>query len=278
MKIGILGLGLIGGSFVKAIRKYSGHSLFAANRSRNNLEAALSAGEIQGELNEETLPQCDLIILAAFPQACVDWVKQNAPFIRPSALVTDCCGVKEFVCNALLPLAHEYGFRFIGGHPMAGKARVGYQNADADLFLGASMILTPEDGSEHEDDAQLKGLFRQIGFTRFSICSPQEHDRIIAYTSQLTHILTNTYINSPTALKSAGFYGDSFRDLTRTAWLNETMWSELFLENRAALSGEMDALIARLAQMRDAIAQNDRPQLQALLQQGREMKEKADIL
>lgn len=278
MKIGIIGLGLIGGSLAKAFTTLTTYEVCAWNRNPQTLQKALDNGDISGVLTPEGLAECDLIFLCTFPAAAVQFAEENASHFKKGCLVIDCCGVKGFIYPALQKLAYEYGFTYIGGHPMAGKAYVGYDNATAYLFSGATMLLVTDERIERVDQEFLKDLFAKIGFGRITITTVDEHDRQIAYTSQLSHILTNAYINTPMALDSKGFTGGSFRDLTRTAWLNEEMWSELFLENRGPLLEELDGLIARLSQVRGAIADGDETELQKILRAGREMKEKVDKL
>ena len=226
---------------------------------------------IEQPLTDSLLPQCDIVIVALYPKAAIEYVQAHADLIRPGAIVVDCCGVKKIVCDALIPLAEEKGFLFVGGHPMAGLEHSGFTYAKKSLFNNASMIFTTTKGPI-ESISRLKDLFTSIGFTNIEITTPEEHDKRIAFTSQLAHVVSNAYIKSPTAMQHAGFSAGSYRDLTRVAKLNEDMWTELFLENPENLAEEIDTLIENLKLYSDAIKANDSGTLHALLKDGREKK------
>ena len=275
MTVGIVGLGLIGGSFAKAYHE-AGERVLAWNRTRAVLDFAMLDGEVDGELNTETIPGCDLILVTVYPDAAIAWLRENAALIGPKPLVIDCCGTKRVVCAAAFPLAQEHGFCFIGGHPMAGTHNSGYKYARASLYRGAPMVLVPPVFDDIELLERAKTLLSPAGFGRISVTTAEKHDEMIAFTSQLAHVVSNAYIKSPTAALHKGFSAGSYRDLTRVAWLNPGMWAELFLENRDCLLRELDGLIGSLNAYRAAMEENDKETLIRLLDEGRRRKEEVD--
>lgn len=275
MTVGILGLGLIGGSLARAY-KLAGHTVYVKNRDESMLSFAMLSGAVDGKLNEDTIPQCDLILLAIYPAGSADWLEANAPLISKKALVIDCCGTKQLVCQRCFPIAKEYGFTFVGGHPMAGSQFSGFKYSRASLFQGAPMVLVPPVYDDMALLQRVKDALEPCGFGFFSVTTAADHDRMIAFTSQIPHILSNAFIKSPTALEHKGFSAGSYRDLTRVAWLNPGMWTELFLENRANLLFELDTYIQSLTQYRDALANQDEVTLYRLLDDGKKRKEEVD--
>lgn len=275
MKVGILGLGLIGGSLARAYAK-AGHTVYACEKDENMLGFAQLAGAVSGELCEQTIPACDLILLAIFADGSANWLENNAHLISKSALVIDCCGIKEAICSRCFPLAEQYGFTFIGGHPMAGSHNSGFKYSRSNLFQGAPMVLVPPRYDDPELLQWAEDMLAPCNFGSFSVTTAQEHDRLIAFTSQMPHIASNAYIKSPTALSHKGFSAGSYKDLTRVAWLNPHMWAELFMSNKQNVLFELDAYIKNLEAYRDAIINNDEDLLVALLAEGRKRKEEVD--
>ena len=275
MTVGILGLGLIGGSLARAYSK-AGHTVFACEQDRNMLAFAQLAGAVNGELTTETIAACDLILLAIYPEGSAAWLEENARHISPDALVMDCCGVKQQICDRCFPLAEKHGFTFIGGHPMAGTQFSGFKHSRWDLFQGAPMVLVPPRFDDMDLLDRAKKALAPCGFGSFSVTTARDHDRMIAFTSQMPHIISNAFIKSPTALEHQGFSAGSYRDLTRVAWLNSQMWAELFLENREFVLSELDFLLTSLTAYRDAVADGDREHLKALLEEGKRRKEAVD--
>lgn len=275
MTVGILGLGLIGGSLARAY-KLAGHTVYVKNRDERMLSFAMLSGAVDGKLNEDTIPQCDLILLAIYPAGSADWLEANAPLISKKALVIDCCGTKQLVCQRCFPIAKEYGFIFVGGHPMAGSQFSGFKYSRASLFQGAPMVLVPPVYDDMALLQRVKDALEPCGFGFFSVTTAADHDRMIAFTSQMPHVLSNAFIKSPTALEHKGFSAGSYRDLTRVAWLNPGMWTELFLENRENLLFELDTYIQSLTQYRDALANQDEDTLYRLLDDGKKRKEEVD--
>lgn len=275
MKVGILGLGLIGGSLARAYAK-AGHRVFAQDQDASILEFAQLAGAVEAPLNQETIPQCDLILLAIYTGGCIAWLEENAGSISPEALVMDCCGVKKEICDFAFPVAEKYGFTFIGGHPMAGSHQSGFKYSRSNLFQGAPMVLVP---SRFDDARLLERAVEALApchFGKFSVTTREKHDEMIAFTSQMPHIVSNAYIKSPTAAAHNGFSAGSYKDLTRVAWLNPGMWAELFLANKENILKELDVYIASLCQYREAIAREDEAQLVQLLEDGRKRKKEVD--
>ena len=274
--IGIVGLGLIGGSMAKAYHAAGQDRVLGWNRSRSMLDFAIMSGAMDGELTEETIGECDLVLVALYPQATIDWLEQMAPHISKETIVIDCCGTKRLVCEAGFRLSRQYGFPFVGGHPMAGTHNSGFKYAKETMFKGAPMVLVPPTFDNIELLSRIKELLSPMQFGRFSVTTAEEHDRMIAFTSQMAHLVSNAYIKSPTAAAHKGFSAGSYKDMTRVAWLNPAMWTELFLENRDCLIDELDCLMANLQQYRDALEHNDAPTLERLLDEGRRRKEEVD--
>jgi prephenate dehydrogenase len=275
MTVGILGLGLIGGSLARAYA-LEGHRVLCADRDESMLTFAVLAGAVEAPLTSKNIAECDLILLAIYPDGSAAWLEQNACYIRKGTLVMDCCGIKREICRRCFPLAKEYGFTFIGGHPMAGNQFSGFKYSRANLFEGAPMVLVPDRFDDIDLLDRAKQALSPCHFGSFSVTTAENHDRMIAFTSQMPHIVSNAFIKSPTALEHRGFSAGSYKDLTRVAWLNAPMWAELFLENREYTLSELDAFIASLRQYRKAIAENDENALIALLEEGKRRKEEVD--
>lgn len=275
MIVGIVGLGLIGGSFAKAYHA-AGHDVYAADTDRSMLDFALMSGEVNGELTQERLSACDLILIAIYPKAAVRYLQENAAFIGSKPVVIDCCGTKREVCTACFRLAEQYGFTYMGGHPMAGTHNSGYKYAKSTMFHNAPMVLVPKDFDNIDLLYRVKEMLMPTGIGSVSVTTAEEHDKMIAFTSQLAHVVSNGYIKSPTADTHKGFSAGSYKDMTRVAWLNPQMWAELFLENKDNLMHELDVLIDNLQQYRTAMEQDDLPTLIELLDEGRKRKEEVD--
>ena len=276
MEIAIIGLGLIGGSIARAVQKYTPHTVLGLDTDEQVLYKARLLDAIDAELTPERLEICDWVIVATRPGAALAYLMQNAAHIRKGAIVQDVCGVKAALCAPLWQLAEEHGFTFVGGHPMAGREVGGFDHSSADLFRDASMILTPQRGVDITLLETLKKFWCAIGFSGVTVTTPENHDRVIAYTSQLAHLVSSAYVKSPTALDHIGFSAGSYKDLTRVAQLDPAMWTELFLLNREPLLTEVDGLLERLTAYRDALNTQDAARLQALLSEGRDRKLEAD--
>lgn len=274
----IAGLGLIGGSMAKAFRAHTDWRVLGWNRTRSVAERAAAEGAIDAVAEEEDIAGCDLLIPVLYPRSTIDFLKRVIPLMKRGAMIVDLVGVKTAVIDAIEPVAVEYGLRYTGGHPMAGLAKGGYERSFADLYRGANMILVPTAATGEGDIEELSALFLQVGFGRIKICDKKTHDRMIAHTSQLAHVVSNAYVKSPVSANYVGYTGGSYKDMTRIACLNEMIWKELFLYNREALLEETDALLTHIAQVRDALRAGDEPKIEELLRQGRLCKEEIDRL
>ena len=272
--VGVLGLGLIGGSMAKAYRA-AGWRVLAWDVDEDTMGAA-RVETIEGAMDAASVPTCDLILLAVYPAACIAWLREHAGEVRADALVVDCCGVKREVVSACAPLAEEHGFTYVGGHPMAGTQYSGFKYARANLFHGAPMVVVPPRADDMALLEQVSCALEPAGFGSICVSTAEEHDRRIAFTSQLAHVVSNAYVKSPTAQGHKGFSAGSYRDLTRVARLNEGMWTELFFDDGDNLLFELDTIIASLKEYRDALAQRDAPRMRELLAAGRRAKEEAE--
>lgn len=273
-KIGIIGLGLIGGSAAKAFKANTSFSVLGCDKNEEVIRKAVFSGAIDGGI--KNLSECDLIIVALYPEAAADFIEENSANIKKGALVTDFCGIKGYVCKRIEPIAEKCGFYYIGAHPMAGIERFGFESSKPDLYEGASLIMTPSEKIPEEAVKHLWSILKQLGFLHHELTTPKIHDEVIAFTSQLAHVVSSAYIQSPSAMKQYGFSAGSFRDMTRVARLNEKMWTELFIENKEALAEEIGGLIERLSEFKAAIEAPDPKELCRLLRLGRELKEKSD--
>ena len=273
--VGIVGLGLIGGSMARAYSA-GGHAVLAYDTSEATMQEALAANAICGRLCAENAAGCDVIYLGVYPQAALAWLEQTAPHLTRSSLVIDLCGTKRTICAEGFALAAKHGFTFVGGHPMAGTQFSGFANSRANLFQGAPMVIVPPEGSNEALLSRIRMLLTPVGFGSVTLSTAEEHDRIIAFTSQLAHVVSNAYVKSPNAQVHKGFSAGSYKDLTRVAWLNEQMWTELFMENSDYLTEEIDGIINALTAYRDAMAAGDAKRLKALLREGRLAKERVD--
>ena len=275
MIVGIVGLGLIGGSAAKAF-KAAGHTVYAFDIDSRIVGFARLEGTVDAELSVANISGCDLLLLTATPLAVQEYIKENACHVANKSLVVDFCGTKRRVCELGFSLASEYGFTYVGGHPMAGLQFSGYKYSKATLYNGASFIIVPP---VHDDIALLdrvKQSLAPLGFKKFVVTTADFHDRMIAYTSQMCHVVSNAFIKSPSAKFHKGYSAGSFRDFTRVSRLNEDMWTELFLENKEHLLNELDLLINSLHEYRDALAADDARTLCTLLREGRIAKEETE--
>lgn len=276
MTVGIVGLGLIGGSFAKAYSENDEHKVLGYDINENVMKAAYDGKNIDGELSKKNINLCDIILIALYPQATIDYMTDMAPYIATHTMVIDCCGIKEYICDKCYAIAHKYNFTFVGGHPMAGRHFSGFDYSTKTMYNGASMVLVPEDIEDTATIEQAKKLLSPIHFGKFTVCTAKRHDAMIAFTSQMAHVVSNAYVKSPTAKNHDGFSAGSYKDLTRVAWLNETMWTELFLENREHLINELDYFINSITEYKTALENNDAATLKKLLAAGKQCKEDID--
>lgn len=276
MQVGIMGLGLIGGSMAKAYSREKDWQVYGWDIDESVVQFAHLSQAIHGEMTKDVLPELDVLLLAAYPQAVVENLRAAAPHLSPSCLVMDLSGIKEKVCESCFQLARQYGFTFVGAHPMAGTHNSGFKYAREDLFDGAPMILVPPVFDDIRLLERVKEALRPARFGRISAITAEDHDKRIAFTSQMAHVVSNAFIKSPTARNHDGFSAGSYKDMTRVAWLNPAMWTELFMENRDNLLFEMDVFMESMQKYRDALARGDMEQLKQLLDEGRRIKEEVD--
>lgn len=271
---GIVGLGLIGGSFAKALSSCDDEVL-AWNRSKDTLALA-KKDSVDECLTKENIGKCNLIILTTYPKHCIEWLAEYAPYISSDCIVIDAAGTKKDICKACFDLAHANNFNFIGCHPMAGTEMSGYKHAKATMFTGAPMVVVFDDTLTEKENNELlhrlKNLLQPCGFGSWTVTTAEHHDEIIAYTSQLAHVISNAYANNPLALQHAGFSAGSWKDLTRVAHMNVDMWTELFLENRDALLKTIDTTIKNLTSCKEALMNNDEKELSEYLAIGDKIK------
>lgn len=273
MKICIVGLGLIGGSLAKSIKKNTHEGCFGIDINKGTIAGALAEEAIDAELSPKQLNLCDVVIVSLHPQQTIDFILENKNNFKKGGIVIDTCGVKKAIVTAVEDELNDAGVNFVGCHPMAGREFSGFAYSVDNLFEKASFIMTPTEKTSKETIDKISDLAYKIGFAKVVISNVDEHDNVIAFTSQLAHIVSSAYVKSPSLLKQAGFSAGSFKDLTRVAKLNEDMWTSLFLMNREPLVFEIDHIIDRLKEYRDAISANDTKRLHDLLRDGRELKE-----
>ena len=271
--VAIVGLGLIGGSMALALRRRAAHRLVGIDVNPAVCEAALQQDAVDEAGGPERLAEADIVLLALAPQHLIPFVQQHIDRIPAGAIVSDVCGVKAAIVEVCEPLCEQHGLFFVGGHPMAGKEHSGFGNADADLFVGASYIFAPTPRTDRRALETMQQLAHEMGCARTTLTTPQEHDRIIAFTSQVPHVLAGAYVTSPTCPQYRGFSAGSYRDVSRVATVDEHLWSHLFLLNAGPLCDEIDGLIDRLHQYREALAAGDRDRLEQILATGRKRKE-----
>ena len=265
MKIIVYGLGIIGASLCAALKR-AGHTVYGRNRSREPIEYALAHGMIDGAT--DSCEGADVVFLALPPRIIMKVL--DTEIFSPDTVVADICGVKCPIEEVVFAKSRNY--RYVGTHPMAGKETSGIKSASATLFDGANLILTPRNETNPEALATVKTLGKEMGFTRIVECSAVRHDRMIALTSQLAHVVSNAYVKSPLTDGCVGFTGGSFQDMTRVARLDEDMWTELFLDDADYLTAELGELIRHLTEYQEALQARDGARLRALLKEGREMK------
>ena len=255
----IVGLGLLGGSYAKALKK-QGFLVEAVTRSQSTIDYALEQGIIDGGAafpDPEIIGRADFVVLAMYPQTLLDWVKAHQRYFKPGALITDVTGVKTCVVEPVQQMLRP-DVEFIAAHPMAGRETLGVRNADDSIFRGANYIVTPTEKNTPQAIEACEALGRVLGFARVSRLTPQKHDEMIGFVSQLTHAIAVALMTCNDIEGLEKYTGDSFRDLTRIAKINDEMWSELFLANREALLEQMDQFAAQFALMRQQLAEGDR--------------------
>lgn len=273
--IGVVGLGLIGGSLAKAFKFSEKVNVLGLDKNPTITQIAVMSEFIDCDLTGK-LDKCDFVFLAIGAEQVVQFVKENASKFKKDSIVIDCAGVKKIVCDTCFSIAKENGFTFMGGHPMAGTQFSGLKHSKPDMFKGENFVIVPKSDEDINLIASVKEVLKIAGFASVSITTASKHDQIIAFTSQLAHVVSNAYVKSPNAQVHKGFSAGSYKDLTRVAWLNEDMWARLFLNNAENISFEIENLIKELTKYNDCIKNNDYNGLKLLLKEGRECKERCD--
>lgn len=276
MNIGVVGLGLIGGSIAKSAKKNTNFKVYGYDINEAVVKKAIQEKSIDGELTEKRLAVCDYVFIPLYPEAVVEYVEKNASVFKDGAVIIDCAGVKRSVCDKCFKIAENFNFVFVGGHPMAGTQFSGFENSKDTMFYNAPFVLTPKENEDILVLANAREVIMKLGFGRVSVMTPQKHDKLIAFTSQLAHVVSNAFVKSPSAIERKGISAGSYKDLTRVAYLNENMWTELFLDNKDNLIFELDNIINELKKYSDAMKNDDPETLRQLLKDGREAKERAD--
>lgn len=272
MKIGIVGLGLIGGSLGRAIVSKTQDEVYAFDLSKKAMLDGKLLKAYHHELGDENIGEMDIVFFSLYPYALSRVTKEYCPKLKEGCLVADCCGNKRKIVEEMKVLAKEYPhLDFISTHPMAGREFSGVSHSTTTLFDRASMILVPVKG-DIKRIAFLKSYFLSLGFGEVVITTAEKHDEIIAFTSQLAHIVSSSYIKSPTADQFMGFSAGSFRDMTRVAKLSPEMWAQLTIDNADFLVGEIDCFIQNLTQYKNALAKRDFEEMKNLLAEGNEKK------
>ena len=275
--VGVVGLGLIGASFCKAYKANEPEAVvYGWNRTESVVQMAKMQGVIDDALTDQNLSSCDLVILSLYPEASLKWMEDHRDFFKKGGIVTDACGTKRYICEKAFPIAEEEGFTFVGCHPMAGTHFSGMAHSKADMYEGAPMVIVPPRFDDMGIIDKIKELFAPCGFGSFHLAHADEHDQMIAFTSQMPHLISNAYIKSPNSRNHTGFSAGSYKDMTRVAWLNPIMWTQLFLENKDHLIFEIDNLQKELQKYKDALVNDDADGLIGLLDEGRKIKEEVD--
>lgn len=274
--VGVVGLGLIGASFAKAYKADGEAKVYGWNRTNSITQMAMMQGVIDEELTDDNLGECDLVILSLYPEASINWMEAHKDHFNKNGMIIDACGTKRLVCEKCFKIAEENGLLFIGCHPMAGTKFSGMAYARADMFAGAPMVVVPPVFDDMFLLDRVKNFLEPCGFGSFHLAHADEHDRVIAFTSQMAHLVSNAYIKSPSSRNHQGFSAGSYKDMTRVAWLNPTMWTQLFLENKDNLIFEIDNLTAELAKYKKALEEDNFDELRDLLDEGRKIKEEVD--
>lgn len=254
-KILIVGLGLIGGSYARALTR-QGYAVRAITLNQSSVDFAKDAGivaDASTEVRTDWIADADLIVFALYPHTFVEWIAEHGDMLRPGTVITDVTGVKCAILDTIQSMLPD-GVEFIAAHPMAGREVYGVENSDDGIFSGANYIVTPTAKNTPEAIALCRSLGETLGFARVSELTPEKHDEMIAFLSQLTHCIAIALMTSNTEPHLVDYTGDSFRDLTRIARINEDMWSELFLLNKKKLVAEIDAFSGELNRMRTYLA------------------------
>ena len=265
MKTVVVGLGLIGGSIARRLRGFKDTKIIGIDIDQRTLDMAMSDGVIdEGYTDGSVIKDADFILLCLYPERNVEFIKKYCKDLKKGAVITDVSGVKRFVIDSIKDVIPD-DVDFVGGHPMAGRETGGYQSSTDTLFDGASYLITPTPDNSAEAIALVREFAEYIGCVHIVTTTPKEHDAIIAYTSQLMHIVAIALCDNPMIERSTYFSAGSLRDCTRVAVINEKMWSELFLENKDELSMRIEEMQDSLEKIKEALKNDDRNKLEDIM-------------
>lgn len=273
----IVGLGLLGGSYARALKK-KGYHVEAITKEQSSVDYALAEGIIDAgstAVEPEMLQRAELVVFALYPHVFIQWIRENQQFFRPGTVLTDVTGVKESVVYEIQELLRE-DVEFIAAHPMAGKEVSGVENSDDRIFESANYIVVPTEKNTEEAIALCEELGRELGFQTVSRLTPEAHDEMIAYLSQLTHCIAVTLMCCHDNEHLVKYTGDSFRDLTRIAKINDGMWSELFLMNKKDLLAEMDLFMEKFRELRNHLEEDNTIEMRAMMRLSTERRKLFD--
>lgn len=268
MIIGIVGLGLIGGSLCKAIKKRTKYTCLGFDIDKNTINSALDEKAIDGVICG--IGVCDMVFVCLHPTKTIDYILENKDKFKKGAVVCDVCGIKRYITDKVD--GRLDGADFVGCHPMAGREFSGYGYSVDNLYDNASFIITKTDKTDINALEKVEKLAKELGFGKVVVTTPEFHDKTIAYTSQLAHVVSNAYVKSPTLQNESGFSAGSFLDLTRVAYLNADMWTDIFMQNREYLTYEIDTIIENLTKYSQVLKNGDSLGLHELLKTGSDLK------
>ncbi len=271
LKIVIVGVGLIGGSIAKALKQNTDHTVLGVDTNEESLLDACSCGAIDGKASPEDLRTADVVYLCVYPEPALEFAAKYGSQLKKDCILTDACGIKGKICAGIKALEGTGRYVFVAGHPMAGKEFSGFSASDAGIFAGASYLIAPC-GAPEWAVQKISELALSMGFGRVVMTTPEQHDRVIAFTSQVPHVLACSYVMSPRCREHEGFSAGSYRDVSRVANINSVLWSRLFLDNQKPLLAELDELIKNLGQFRTALAAKDESGLKELLETASKIK------
>ncbi len=270
--IGVVGFGLIGGSMGLAIKKYTSHNVYAFDLSENVRKYVVDNNLCDGVFspNDKMLKECDIVFIGLYPYKTVEFINENIDNLKENAIVCDLCGVKSYINNNI-----SNKVRFVGAHPMAGKEVNGIENASADLYLNASFLITETENTDKDAVDEIENIARKTGFSKVVKTTPENHDRMITFTSQLPHITSVAYVMQKAFKECDGYYAGSFKDMARVAKINPNLWTELFKINKDILSEQIDSYIDTLNEIKLAVLSDDN-RLYDILLNSKELKEWQD--
>lgn len=272
--VAIVGLGLMGASIAKALKVSGKYTVIGCDRNEKTCEAAVKDGVISSVWDGKTQLECDITLLCIGPSAAEHFIQSSASLLKKGSILSDICGVKRSIVSLAERVCAPLGILFVGGHPMAGRERSGYESSKENLFINRSYILTKTPNTDQAALSVMSDFAYDIGCSQVTLTTPEEHDRMIAFTSQLPHVLAGAYIKSPRSDRHNGYSAGSYHDVSRVASVDENLWAELFIANGDNLVTEIDLLMEHLREYKTAIENNDRDAVSDAVRRGRILKER----